>query len=189
MPPFTQWQCTASGWHSLQPQVLQSNLPPATNDLKHWPPSLLPIYHVVNGFVRNFHPGHFWGFCLASTCISWNIMNFMQFQAILLQFNAILVLVPWSVPVKNLSSQLTHWELTWKSQKSHPVRVMVSSFWGHLSSSQCTHEMSLQWACCELSVSLHLSQLANWYHCMMSDQMISCISHSKLMVWVWNSHK
>ena len=67
------------------------------------------------------------------------------------------------IPVKNLSSQLTHWELTWESQKAHPAWVTVSSFWGHLCSSQWTHKMSLLWDCCELSVSLQLSQLANCY--------------------------
>ena len=50
-------------------------------------------------------------------------------------------------PVKNLSSQLTHLELTWKSQKVHPAWVTVSPFWGHLSSSQCAHKMRLQLAC------------------------------------------
>ena len=57
-------------------------------------------------------------------------------------------------PVKNLSSQLTHWELTWRSQKAHQAWVTVSSFWGHLSNSQCTHKMSSLWDCCELSMSL-----------------------------------
>ena len=91
--------------------------------------------------------------------------------------------------MKNLSSQLTHCELTWKSQKSFLAWVTVSSFWGHLSSSQCTHKMSSQWACHELSVSLQLSQLANCYHCMVCLQMTSKISHSKLMMWVANSQK
>ena len=89
------------------------------------------------------------------------------------------------IPVKNLSSQLTHWELTWKSQKAHPAWVTVSSFWGHLFSLQCSHKMSSLWDCCELSVSLQLSQWAHCYHCMVSHQMISQISHSKLTVWVW----
>ena len=80
---------------------------------------------------------------------------------------------PFGYPVKNLSSQLTHWELTWNSWKAHLAWVTVSSFWGHLSCSKWTHKMSLLWDCCELSVSLQHSQLANcylawwvirWYH-------------------------
>ena len=69
-------------------------------------------------------------------------------------------------PSEEFSSQLTHSELTWNSQKAHLVWVTVSSFWGHLSNSQCTHKMSPQWAFWELSVSLQLSQLAHCYHCM-----------------------
>ena len=65
-------------------------------------------------------------------------------------------------PMKNLSSQLTHWELTLKSQKAHP-----------------------SWWVCN-SHSLHLSQLALCYHCMVSHQMISQIYHSKLTVWIWS---
>ena len=38
-------------------------------------------------------------------------------------------------PVKNLSSQLTHWELT--------LKIMVGSFWGHSVSSRWTHKMTL----------------------------------------------
>ena len=59
-------------------------------------------------------------------------------------------------PVKNLNSQLTHCELT--------LKLMVSSFWSHSSTSKRTHKMSPQrdltvsppWVCnsqCELAVS------------------------------------
>ena len=61
------------------------------------------------------------------------------------------------------------WELTWKPLKAHAAWVTVSSFWGHLSSSQCTHKMRSQWVCCKLSVSLQLSQSAHCYHCLMSS--------------------
>ena len=37
-----------------------------------------------------------------------------------------------------------------------------------------------------LSVSLQLSRWAHCYHCMVSHQKISRISHSKLTVWVWS---
>ena len=89
-------------------------------------------------------------------------------------------------PVKKLSSQLTHRELSRKSRKAHPAWFTVSSFCGHLITSQCTHKMRSHCACCELSVSLQLSQWAHCYHCMVSHQMISQISHSKLTVWVWS---
>ena len=45
-------------------------------------------------------------------------------------------------PVKSLSSQQTHCELTWK--------LKASSFWSHSSTSQWTHKMS---SLCELAVS------------------------------------
>ena len=46
--------------------------------------------------------------------------------------------------------------------------------------------MSSLWDCCELSVSLQLSQLALCNNCMVSHQTISWISHSELMVWAWS---
>ena len=41
-------------------------------------------------------------------------------------------------PVKNFSSQLTHWELT--------LKLVVISFWGHSIGSQWIHTVSLLWA-------------------------------------------
>ena len=46
-------------------------------------------------------------------------------------------------PVKKLSSQLTHLELT--------LKLMVGSFWGYSVSSKWTHIVSLLWALCEFA--------------------------------------
>ena len=55
-----------------------------------------------------------------------------------------------SFPQKNLSSQLTHWELTFK--------LTVCSFWGHSVRSQWTYKMSSH---CELTVSFLNLQLTH----------------------------
>ena len=85
-------------------------------------------------------------------------------------------------PVKNLSSQLTHWERT--------LKLMVGSFWGHSVSSQWTYKMSsyceLAWAFCEFATQT-VSSLLPLHGELIG--MISRIAHSKLMVWVANSLK
>ena len=75
---------------------------------------------------------------------------------------------------------LTQWrcELTPYSQRAHIEYLMLGSFWGHSVSSQWTHKMS---SCCELSVSLQLTQWAHCYHCMVSSL---GWSHDLLTVWV-----
>ena len=92
--------------------------------------------------------------------------------------------------VKNVSSQLTHCQLT--------LRLTESSFWGNLFKSQWTHTMSSH---CELAVSfpwvcnLHgeLAVSYSWDHqmtspCSSSCELTvrvanSCKAHSKLTVW------
>ena len=76
--------------------------------------------------------------------------------------------------MKNLSSQLTRWDLL--------LKLTQGSFWGQSVTSQWTHKMSSH---CELSVSLQLTQWAHCYplHAELTG-MISRIAHSKLMVWV-----
>ena len=92
------------------------------------------------------------------------------------------VVTPQGFPVKNLSSQLTHFQLT--------LKLMERSFWGHLVSSQWTHKMSPH---CELAVSppwvcnshheLAVSYL--WDHPMSSP----CSGSSELTVRVANSRE
>ena len=69
-------------------------------------------------------------------------------------------------PVKNLSSQLTHCELTWK--------LTASTFWGHSSSSQRTHKMSLLWAICEIN------QWANHAVAAVSSLWCHCLPHGEI---------
>ena len=73
------------------------------------------------------------------------------------------------LPVKYLSSQLTHCKFTWN--------LTASSFWSHSSASQRTHEMISQlWPSCESSVSLHLTPWAwLWPICE--------INHAVVAVW------
>ena len=93
-----------------------------------------------------------------------------------------------SIANKSCNLPSEEFELTANSLRAH-MKVTERSFWAHLSSSQCTHKMSALWDYCELSMSLQLSQWAHCYHCMVSHQMISWISHSKLTMWVWSFWK
>ena len=100
-----------------------------------------------------------------------------------------------NVPVQNLSSQLTHWELT--------LKLMVGLSWGRSVSSQWTHKMihtvSLLWA----FLSLRLTQWAHCYLCMVSSsgwspeqltissrcefqtpRKLTARSHCELILWV-----
>ena len=103
-------------------------------------------------------------------------------------------------PVKNLSCQLIHWELT--------LKLMVSSFWGHSVSSQWAHKMthielvvSTPWVCnsCRgLTVSCswdHPDELTmqwyQWTHCelvsfeftMLAHCDLKVISHGEIFRW------
>ena len=83
---------------------------------------------------------------------------------------------PFLYQVKNLSSQLVHWELTLKHTES--------SFWGHSVASQWTHEMtdtvSFLWVC-NSHGELAVSYL--WDHLVSSP----CSGSSELTLRVTNS--
>ena len=85
-------------------------------------------------------------------------------------------------PRKNLSSQLTQWELR--------LKLTESSFWGYPVTSQWNSQDELTlWACCELSVSLQLSQWATATTAWWAHWVISRKAHNKLTLWVANSWK
>ena len=92
----------------------------------------------------------------------------------------------WRFPRKNLSSQLTHWELTSKLTVDSFWELSVTSQWTH----KMTHIVSFPWVCnshCELAVSY------SWDHTMSSPRSGSSErtvivansrkAHSKLTVW------
>ena len=78
-------------------------------------------------------------------------LSLMSFWSLFVSKWVIVISCPsYAIPVKNLSSQLTHSKLTWN--------LMASSFWSRSTTSQRTHEMISQlWPSCESSVSLHLT--------------------------------
>ena len=96
-------------------------------------------------------------------------------------------------PVKNFSSQLAHWKLTWK--------LTASSFWSHSSTSQWIYKMSSHcdltvsplWVCnshCEIAVSCLWDQLMS-STCSGSSELIVILlltSRWDIQVspgWVW----
>ena len=82
-------------------------------------------------------------------------------------------------PVKNLGSQLIHWEITLTLAESSFWVQSVTSHWTH----KMTHTVSLLWAFREFAT--HTVSLL-WAICEMSS---SCNGTSELTLWVASSQK
>ena len=89
--------------------------------------------------------------------LSTKVLTFSQLVSWRFRFACLFILIH---PVKNLNSQLTHWELT--------LKLTVGSFWRHSVRSLWTHYMahtvSLLWALCEFATHRKLAVSYLWDH-------------------------